>query len=89
MNRISVDTLIEIVKSLPTNPGVYLMKDAQGIILYVGKASNLHHRVRSYFFDSNNLNPKNRRMMTRVADIDFFVTIPGMGYPCRNKERTY
>ena len=59
---------------LPINPGVYLMKDAEGNILYIGKAANLHHRVRSYFGTGQKLSPKLQRMVARVADIDFFVT---------------
>jgi len=59
---------------LPANPGVYLMKDTQGNILYIGKATSLQHRVRSYFSRAGNLDPKTRRMVARIADIDFFVT---------------
>ena len=59
---------------LPASPGVYLMKDTQGNILYIGKAATLQHRVRSYFSRTGNLDPKTRRMVARIADIDFFVT---------------
>ena len=62
------------LKQIPTTPGVYLMKDAEGIILYVGKAANLHQRVRSYFSAGQKLSPKLQRMVARVEDIDFFVT---------------
>ena len=64
----------EQLKQLPTNPGVYLLRDAEGGILYVGKAANLHHRVRSYFSSGQKLSPKLQRLITRVNDIDFFVT---------------
>jgi len=50
------------------------MKDAEGNILYVGKAANLHHRVRSYFNAGQKLSPKLERMVARVDDFDFFVT---------------
>jgi len=50
------------------------MKDGRGNILYVGKAANLYHRVRSYFGAQPKLSPKIQRMVSRVADIDFFVT---------------
>ncbi|GAH90357.1 unnamed protein product, partial [marine sediment metagenome] len=50
------------------------MKDAEGNILYVGKAANLHHRVRSYFSTGQKLSPKLERMVARVSDFDFFVT---------------
>ena len=49
------------------------MKDADGDILYVGKAANLHQRVRSYFGAGQKLSPKLQRMVARVADLDFFV----------------
>ncbi len=69
------DNLIkEQIKRLPTSPGVYLMKDAGGNILYVGKAANLRNRVRSYFGQRQNLPPKLEQMVARVGDIDFFVT---------------
>ncbi|MFH1381785.1 MAG: excinuclease ABC subunit UvrC [Chloroflexota bacterium] len=62
------------LKQLPASPGVYLMKDAGGTILYVGKAASLHHRVRSYFASPARLTTKIERMVARVNDIDFFVT---------------
>ena len=49
------------------------MKDAQGTILYVGKAISLYNRVRSYFQESTDLSPKNRSMVAKVDDIEFFV----------------
>ncbi|MFC2052201.1 excinuclease ABC subunit UvrC [Chloroflexota bacterium] len=64
----------EQLKQLPTGPGVYLMRDAEGNILYVGKAANLHHRVRSYFGARQKLSLKLQRMVARVNDLDFFVT---------------
>lgn len=69
-----VSSLIEEqLNRLPNSPGVYLMRDAEGSILYVGKAANLHHRVRSYFNTGQRLSAKIERMVARVADIDFFV----------------
>ena len=50
------------------------MKDTEGTILYIGKAARLRHRVRSYFTSQHKLTPKIKRMVARVADIDFFVT---------------
>jgi excinuclease ABC subunit C len=49
------------------------MKDAQGTILYVGKAISLYNRVRSYFLESTDLSPKNRSMVAKVDDIEFLV----------------
>lgn len=64
----------EQLRQLPASPGVYLMRDAEGRIIYVGKAANLQHRVRSYFGTSQKLSPKLERMVEKVADIDYFVT---------------
>ena len=66
--------ITEQLRQMPTSPGVYLMKDGQGNILYVGKAASLHHRVRSYFGAQQKLSPKVQRMVARVTDLDFFVT---------------
>ena len=63
----------EQLKRLPHSPGVYLMRDASKTILYVGKATNLHHRVRSYFQATQKLTPKIQSMVAQVADIDFYV----------------
>ena len=71
----ATDSLItEQLKQLPTSPGVYLMRDAEGNILYVGKAANLRHRASSYFSAKQKLSPKLQRMVARVNDLDFFVT---------------
>src|SRR5579863_2172239 len=62
-----------VLNSLPHTPGIYLMKDAAGTILYVGKAISLYNRVRSYFQESTNLSPKNRSMVAKIDDIEFVV----------------
>jgi len=62
-----------VLNSLPHQPGVYLMKDAEGTIIYVGKAISLFHRVRSYFQESTDLSPKNRSMVAKIEDIEFLV----------------
>ncbi|MFC2005226.1 excinuclease ABC subunit UvrC, partial [Chloroflexota bacterium] len=66
--------ITEQLKQLPASPGVYLLRDAEGNILYVGKAANLRHRVRSYFGAKQKLSPKLQRMVDQVHDLDFFVT---------------
>jgi len=71
---LTTDLVREQLKQLPKSPGVYLMRDSEGNILYVGKAANLPHRVRSYFGAGQKLSPKIQRMVERVHDIDFFVT---------------
>jgi len=62
-----------VLNSLPHKPGIYLMKDAQGTILYVGKAISLFNRVRSYFQEATDLSPKNRSMVAKIEDIEFLV----------------
>ena len=66
--------VLEQLEQLSVSPGVYIMKDAGGNILYVGKAANLRSRVRSYFAPGQKLSPKSERMVSRVSDLDFFVT---------------
>lgn len=61
------------LKSLPESPGVYLMKDATGEIIYVGKAVNLKNRVRQYFKNSNQP-PKVRAMVSNIADFEYILT---------------
>ena len=58
----------------PERPGVYIMKDSREKVLYVGKASNLRSRLRSYFVSSETLSPKIQKMASRVADFEFIVT---------------
>jgi excinuclease ABC subunit C len=60
----------EQLRRLPAAPGVYLMKDAEGKIIYVGKATSLQNRVRSYF-GAGPLSPKTQNLVTRIADIEF------------------
>ncbi len=64
-----------ILDHLPTRPGVYLMKNAQGEVIYIGKAINLRNRVRSYFHKSalREHDPKTARLVEQVADIEFIV----------------
>lgn len=60
--------------ALPTEPGVYIMRDAERRVIYVGKAVNLRSRVRSYFHDSAQTSSKIRRLVAEVADLEFIVT---------------
>ncbi len=71
MSRKDFDHRLRIT---PEKPGVYIMKDARDKVLYVGKASSLKNRIRSYFGSPNNLAPKIQRMVSRVADYEFIVT---------------
>lgn len=64
----------ELLPSFPTCPGVYLMKNATGRIIYVGKAKNLRRRLASYFQPEHRLPTKVRVMMPKVEAIDFLCT---------------
>ena len=65
------DVLRERLKSVPTRPGCYLMRDRRGVIIYVGKAKNLRRRVLSYFRPGAKHAPKVRSMVNTVADLEF------------------
>ena len=56
-----------ILDTLPTKPGCYLMKNAAGKIIYVGKAINLRARVRSYFHSDSSHDNKTRRLVREIA----------------------
>ncbi len=64
----------EKLNSIPTQPGVYLMKGEAGEVLYVGKAINLRNRIRSYFQASVDHSPKVQRLVWSIADLEFIVT---------------
>jgi len=68
------ESLLETVDRMSRSPGVYLMKDRQGDILYIGKAKDLRSRVRAYFLASAKLTPKTEVMLSKVQRIDFMVT---------------
>ncbi|MFQ6008838.1 MAG: excinuclease ABC subunit UvrC [Candidatus Zixiibacteriota bacterium] len=73
MDKVASDLELKL-KNLPGNPGVYLFKDAGGKVVYIGKAKNLRHRVRSYFQSSGNSDAKTVRMISRIADLDIMET---------------
>ncbi len=64
----------EKLKLLPESPGVYIMKDAKGTIIYVGKAIVLKNRVRQYFQKNKNHAPKVLAMVARIADFEIIMT---------------
>ena len=70
----NLDTVSEKLKTLPEASGVYLMKDASGKIIYVGKAVVLRNRVRQYFQASRNHSAKVKAMVARVADFETIIT---------------
>jgi excinuclease ABC subunit C len=59
---------------VPARPGVYLLKDGQGRVIYVGKAAILPHRLRQYFQAPTRLGPRTRAMVAQVADLECIVT---------------
>lgn len=69
MNEILADKL----KNLPARPGVYLYRNKDGKILYVGKAKVLRNRVRSYFQDSRNLHPRTQLMISLIHDLETII----------------
>jgi len=65
--------LIEKIRSLPTQPGVYLYKNAEGEVIYVGKAKSLRSRVRSYLLAASQENAKTGSLMREAVDIDYIL----------------
>ncbi len=64
----------EELKKLPRKPGVYIMRDDKDVILYVGKAVNLHNRVRSYFRENIGRGPAIDQMVSLIARFEYIVT---------------
>jgi len=67
-------TLENKLRLLPDKPGVYLMKDARGQIIYVGKARSLKNRVRSYFQSVKNMLPKVQALVAHIEDLEYIIT---------------
>lgn len=65
--------LYEKIRTLPTQPGVYLYKNGEGDVIYVGKAKNLRSRVRSYLLDASQANAKTGSLMREAVDIDYIL----------------
>src|SRR6476661_1159112 len=65
--------LPEKIRVLPTKPGVYLYKNAEGEVIYVGKANNLRSRVRSYLLEASQANAKTGSLMREAVDIDYIL----------------
>ena len=64
----------EELKKLPNSPGVYIMRDQRDTIMYVGKAVNLHNRVRSYFRENIGRGPMIDKMVSLIARFEYIVT---------------
>lgn len=67
----AADPPAEKVKSFPTTPGVYLMKDDKGVVIYIGKAKNLRNRASSYFHAAAAVEQRTAELVKHIADIDF------------------
>src|SRR5580658_3942595 len=65
--------LLEKIRALPTQPGVYLYKNAEGEVIYVGKANNLRARVRSYLLEASQANAKTGSLMREAVDIEYIL----------------
>ena len=68
------ESVLHQVHSLPERPGVYIMRDVRGDVIYVGKATSLRNRVRSYFGSSRGLEPKVRALAEQVRVVEHVVT---------------
>jgi len=64
----------EQLKNLPEQPGVYIMKDRQKNVIYVGKAKSLRNRVRQYFQSSKNHSPKVQAMVSNISEFEYIIT---------------
>ncbi len=65
--------LYQKIRTLPTQPGVYLYKNAEGEVIYVGKAKNLRSRVRSYLLEASQANAKTGSLMREAVDLDYIL----------------
>lgn len=63
--------VLEKIENIPYSPGCYLYKDAEGNVIYVGKAKSLRKRVRQYFDKSHHIDPKIDILVSQIADIDY------------------
>jgi len=63
--------LLAKIRTLPTSAGCYLYKNAEGVVIYVGKAKNLRARVRSYFLAASQMNQKTGSLMREAVDVDY------------------
>ena len=76
-------TVREKIALFPHSPGVYRYYDASGMVIYVGKAKDLHKRVAQYFVPPERLNVKTRILVSKIADAQFSVVDCSVGENCR------
>ncbi|MDD4151255.1 MAG: excinuclease ABC subunit UvrC [Candidatus Gracilibacteria bacterium] len=70
----SNNNLENILKNIPSNPGIYKFFDKQGKIIYIGKSGSLHSRVNSYFLSSADLNLAKKKMIKEIENIEYIIT---------------
>ena len=63
--------LLAKIRTIPNKPGCYLYKNAEGVVIYVGKAKNLRSRVRSYFLEASQANAKTGSLMREAVDVEY------------------
>src|SRR3954447_3722549 len=73
--QVPIDPRVK-ARDFPTTPGVYLMKDAEGKVIYVGKAKNLRSRAGSYFTPLAADDRRTAELVKHIADVDFIPTDP-------------
>ena len=71
--QVRIDSLKKLVAEFPASPGVYIMKNGEAKIIYVGKAKELRHRVRSYF-QKNHESPKTQFLVRNIVHIEYILT---------------
>ena len=69
----NLEELKDRAASLPLEPGVYIMKDKTGAVIYVGKAKKLRNRVSQYFHETSSHGPKTRLMVSKIFDFDVII----------------
>jgi len=74
VNNPNKGKLINKAKDLPEVPGIYLMKDKNNYVIYVGKSKSLKNRVTSYFYELKNRSSKIEKMIGNIEDFDYIVT---------------
>jgi len=74
MQTTTAERLQAQLAAIPNRPGVYIMRNGEGEVIYVGKAANLRSRVRSYFGSPHSFEAKVRRLVEQIADFEFIVT---------------
>ena len=73
-DRVTTPRFSERLARVPLSPGVYIMKGAEGAVIYVGKAANLRNRMRSYFGSPTSMESKTRALSASIADFEYVVT---------------